>query len=299
MKLFKQCAIVALVLGGTLYAQQPINDSQVGGTAVLTGNGTTGAGSQRVTIASDNTAFAVNATLSAETTKVIGVIRASDGAGNLLTSNSTTYTAKFGLDSNLLGTLGTAFTTAGFVDVKGADGNVFVRQTTGTNLHAVLDTTSTTAVTQATAANLNATVVQATGSNLHVVCDSGCTTGTTISLIPATSGGLSHTHFVAAASDNATSLKGSAGQLYTVDIYNAAAYPVYLKLYNKATSPTSCGATVLFKVVGVQAGTQKTLSSEQGYAMGTGIGYCLVKGITDADDTSVLISDATVDIGYK
>lgn len=38
-------------------------------------------------------------------------------------------------------------------------GNVTVVQATGTNLHAVLDTTSTTAVTQATAGNLNATVV--------------------------------------------------------------------------------------------------------------------------------------------
>ncbi len=37
--------------------------------------------------------------------------------------------------------------------------SVTVTQTTGTNLHTVLDTTSTTAVTQATAANLNATVV--------------------------------------------------------------------------------------------------------------------------------------------
>lgn len=84
--------------------------------------------------------------LTAETTKVIGVTRTSDGAGNLLTSNSTTYTAKFGLDANILGTLGTAFSTAGKVDVKGADGDVFVRQTT--------------------AANLNATVVQGTAAAL-------------------------------------------------------------------------------------------------------------------------------------
>jgi hypothetical protein len=66
-------------------------------------------------------------------------IRIQDGAGNALTTNSTTYTAKFALDGNLLGTLGTAFTTPGFVDIKGADGNVFVRQATGTNLHMVCD----------------------------------------------------------------------------------------------------------------------------------------------------------------
>jgi len=45
-------------------------------------------------------------------------------------------------------------------------GNVTVVQPTGTNLHAVLDTTSTTAVTQAT------------GTNLHAVVDSGSITAT-------------------------------------------------------------------------------------------------------------------------
>jgi len=41
--------------------------SSVAGAATLTGNGTTGTGSQRVTIASDNTAFSVNATVSQAT----------------------------------------------------------------------------------------------------------------------------------------------------------------------------------------------------------------------------------------
>lgn len=295
-KLLLALAVLALSLGA--FAQQPVNDVAINGNATSTGNGTVGSGVQRVAIASDNTAFAVNATLSAETTKVIGVIRASDGAGNLLTSNSSTYTAKFGLDSNLLGTLGTAFSTAGKVDVKGADGDVFVRQATGTNLHAVLDTTSTTAVTQATAANLNATVVQATGSNLHVVCDSGCGASSTISLIPATTGGLTLKHFVAAATDNATSLKGSAGQVYGVEIFNNAAYPVYLKFVNKATAPT-CGTDTNVKVLGVQAGTHVNFAQPEGLAFGTGIAYCLVKGITNADDTSVLVSDAVVAIDYN
>lgn len=91
----------------------------------------------------------VAATLDAETTKVIGTVRNADGAGNLLTSNSTTYTAKFGLDSNLLGTLGTAFSTAGKVDVKAADGDVFVRQATASNLNATVVGTGTFATQSA------------------------------------------------------------------------------------------------------------------------------------------------------
>lgn len=67
---------------------QDTNLKQINGNTTLVGNGVTGTGSQRVTIASDNTAFSVNATLSAETTKVIGVTRTADGSGNLLTSTA-------------------------------------------------------------------------------------------------------------------------------------------------------------------------------------------------------------------
>lgn len=45
-----------------LPANQSVNVAQVNGVTTLMGNGVTGTGSQRVTIASDNTAFSVNAT---------------------------------------------------------------------------------------------------------------------------------------------------------------------------------------------------------------------------------------------
>lgn len=121
------------------------------------------------TIAVTNTGtFAVQATLSAETTKVIGVVRNADGAGNLWTSNSTTYTAKFGQDVNLLGTLGTAFSTAGKVDVKGADGDVFVRQATAANLNATVVGTGTFTV--------QATISAGSAVIGHVIVDSGSIT---------------------------------------------------------------------------------------------------------------------------
>lgn len=66
-----------------------------------------------------------------------------DGAGNALTTNSSTYTAKFALDFNLLGTLGTAFSTAGKVDVKSADGDI---ATLGLKTDAAATQTDTTSV---------------------------------------------------------------------------------------------------------------------------------------------------------
>lgn len=64
--------------------------AQVGATTVATGNGVVGAGVQRVAIASDNTAFSVNATLSAETTKVIGTVNVAAGQ-TIATTNAGTF----------------------------------------------------------------------------------------------------------------------------------------------------------------------------------------------------------------
>jgi hypothetical protein len=51
-----------------------VSIAQIGATTVATGNGVSGAGSQRVNIASDNTAFSVNATLQASATTAIGKV---------------------------------------------------------------------------------------------------------------------------------------------------------------------------------------------------------------------------------
>jgi hypothetical protein len=240
-----KCLLLLALAVGTAFAQQPVNEVQLNGAAVVTGNGTN-TGAQRVVISSDNTAFSVNA---------------SQATASAL--------------------------------------NATVVQATGSNLHVVLDTTSTTAVTQATAANLNATVVQATGTNLHVVCDSGCGSGgSTISLIPQTTGGLTLSHTVTAATTNATSTKGTAGQVYQVCVNNGAQYPVYLKLYNNATAPT-VGTTTVVRTIVAQAGLPSCFQTEEGLAFGTGIAWAVTKNLVDTDTTAVALNDATVELAYK
>src|SRR6266705_7154 len=72
-------------VSGTVTTTPPSNAStnvaQINAVTPLMGNGVTGTGSQRVTVASDNTAFSVNSTLTAETTKVIGTVRNLGNAG--------------------------------------------------------------------------------------------------------------------------------------------------------------------------------------------------------------------------
>lgn len=196
------------VLTGFALAQQPVNDAQIAGTTYLTGNGTTGAGSQRVTIASDNTAFAVNATLSAETTKVIGTVR-------------------------LLGNVGAVMDFAGQNAAQPANSLLIGGE---------FNTSPTTITTG------NASPLQLDSSGKLLVNCTGCSAGSTVQLIPGTSGGVTMSHLVSAGSTNATSLKGSAGQLYGASIYNNAGYPIYLKFYNKASSPTVGTDTIVFEV---------------------------------------------------
>ncbi len=72
-------------------------------TAYSFGNGVSGTGVQRVAIASDNTAFSVNATLAAETTKVIGTVNIAASQTVGLVAGSAVI-GKVGIDQTTPGT---------------------------------------------------------------------------------------------------------------------------------------------------------------------------------------------------
>lgn len=185
------------------------------------------------------------------------------------------------------------------VKILGNSGNIF--DAAGDNVAAPgseviiggIVNTSTPTYTNGNVARLQ---LDASG-NLKVNC-TGCSSASSVNLTGATSGGLTMSHLVTAATNNATSLKASAGQLYGASVYNNAAYPVYLKFSNIASAPT-CGTTSVVYEVAAQAGTEREVHTDVGLAFSTGIGYCVTKGIADADNTSVAASDATIDLIYK
>lgn len=250
-------AVVVLALALGAFAQQPVNNTQINGVALSTGNGTSGTGVQRVVIASDQTAFSVNATLQ------------------------------------------TGANTVGKVDILGNAGAImdFAGQNAASPANSLLiggqfNTTPTT-ITSGNSSPLQLD----TNGKLLVNC-TGCSAGSTVGLIPQTSGGLTLSHTVLAASTNATSTKASAGQVYSFCLNNNAAYPIFLKLYNKATAPT-VGTDTPVSVLEAQAGVPICKQTEEGFAFATGIAWAATKGITDADTTAVLISDGTVELSYK
>lgn len=153
-----------------------------------------------------------------------------------------------------------------------------------------------TSPTTITSGNMSPLQVDS-GGKLLVNC-TGCAAASTVSLVPQTSGGLTMSHLVTAATNNATSLKATAGQLYGASVYNNAGYPVFLKFYNKATAPAPATDTVVYEVA-AQAGTEREVHTEEGLAFSTGIAFAVVKGISDTDNTSVAVSDASIDLVYK
>jgi hypothetical protein len=90
-------------------------------------------------------------------------------------------------------------------------------------------------------------------------------------------------------------VKNSAGVVHLVSVSNYAAYPIFLKFFDKATTPVPGTDTVVW-TVGVQAGIDRDVTPPPGVYFTAGISYAIVKGIADANATNVAASDCVVDV---
>ena len=113
----------------------------------------------------------------------------------------------------------------------------------------------------------------------------------------ATGNGSTSSRVKAAASTNATSLKASAGQIYSIDVFNNAAYNVYLKLYNKASAPT-VGTDTPVWTIPVAAGGGFSREFPRGKTFSIGIAYAITKLEADSDTTVVVADDLTGSIDW-
>ena len=104
--------------------------------------------------------------------------------------------------------------------------------------------------------------------------------------------GLTQTRVVAAATTNATSLKASAGNIAAIDLFNVAAYMVFLKLYNKASAPT-VGTDTPVWTIPIPAGGGFSDDFSQGEYFSTGIAFAITKLQADSDTTVLVAGDVT------
>ena len=124
-----------------------------------------------------------------------------------------------------------------------------------------------------------------------------------VELVPISdAGGCSVAGGVSAASNNATNVKAAAGKVYAFWAFATNATPAtrYLKLYNKATTPAPASDTPFLRIPipSATAGAGIALAFPNGIAFSTGIGYALVTGASDSDNTSVAASEIVFQLIY-
>lgn len=115
-------------------------------------------------------------------------------------------------------------------------------------------------------------------------------------------GGFKPHHKRAAATNNATSLKATAGIVGAISAFNRTATKAYLKFYDKATAPSPGSDTPVW-VVGIPASTDIGGSNlalpPQGLCFLVGVAYAIVLGEGETDNTSVgTAGDIHVNVGW-
>lgn len=101
-----------------------------------------------------------------------------------------------------------------------------------------------------------------------------------------------------AATTNATSIKGTAGTIYAITCSNAGAAAAFVKLYNKATSPT-VGTDVPVITIPIPAASIVSLNmGVLGHRFATGIGLAITNLVADSDTTAVAVNQVKVITSY-
>lgn len=116
--------------------------------------------------------------------------------------------------------------------------------------------------------------------------------------VAGTTGGSTPSHLLSLASNNATSLKASAGTLYGYSISNTNAAARWVKFYNKASSPSPASDTVVWAEQ-VPGNATLIAAFPEGMNFSTGIAFAAVVNASDTDNTSIGAGDLSIDIRYK
>jgi hypothetical protein len=116
------------------------------------------------------------------------------------------------------------------------------------------------------------------------------------------SGGATNNSYLAAASANqdSTNVKASAGTVYSLELFNTTNTIRYVKLYDKATAPTSADTPARrYLLPGGTNGGGLTISFPVGLAFANGIGFRITTGVADNDTGAVTANDVIVNLSYK
>jgi hypothetical protein len=114
-------------------------------------------------------------------------------------------------------------------------------------------------------------------------------------------GGAIPFHYLSAASNNSTLVKGAIGNVYSVTIINQTATVYFFKFYDKAVAPT-CATDTVVQTYPLPASatvpTPVTISFPVGMQFLNGIGFCIVGAIADTDNSNAA-ANVAVNLSYR
>lgn len=148
--------------------------------------------------------------------------------------------------------------------------------------------------------NLQTLATLNTGSNSigTVGLNTGSNTIGAVNVGTKTTGGATPFSLISAATTNATSVKASAGTVYSIQASNTGAAVAFLKLYNKASAPT-VGTDVAVMTLILPAGGGIVIPpNDIGIAFTTGIAFAITGVATTADTTAVALAQVVINIDY-
>lgn len=105
-------------------------------------------------------------------------------------------------------------------------------------------------------------------------------------------------HVISAASTNGANIKSSGAQVVGWALTNNGTAMRYVKLYNKASSPT-VGTDVPRVTFGIPAGSSANIVWEPPLAFETGLGIAITAGMADSDATAVAATEVAANIFYQ
>ena len=146
----------------------------------------------------------------------------------------------------------------------------------------------------------------ANGQDVDVTRLPALATGTNtignVGTLPVTSGGLSSYSFLSTAAVQAAEIKGSAGQVYSLEFFNLNAAARYVRLYNQTGAPAAGdSANILWRglIPGNTAGSGVVVRWPNGKAFATGVGIRVSAAIADSDATVLGANEIIGNVSYK
>lgn len=107
-------------------------------------------------------------------------------------------------------------------------------------------------------------------------------------------------HAAASANQDSTVVKASAGTLYSLTVLSTITSVRYVKLYDKATGPTSADTPVQVYAVPATAGLSVSVPLPPcGAVFSNGISFRISTGVADNDANAATANDCVISLTYK